>query len=298
MVYDEGFAVEFEDLSFFAFSNYLIENNNDGVKTYKSKCYSTCVGWYHNKDQSQWGCYRALKVSKDPQQVTYSTTTLSNSNVVQKENIIVSSNRINENILESGINKRTNGILYDRLIDPFPSKTMNKMNSFLSVSFSSSLVAKFGGLTSSFNQHHLYINHLNKFKKNWHAELQSEFKLLTIRDLNKIAGIPRNSEFRFSRKKIMNSKPFEYLIILIIRQENTSMYPSNFDWIDKIRTAGSQGSCGSCFAFSTIRMIESRLKILYNENVLLVNSRCPYQYNMQWTVHFIIKDVMVDTHTL
>ena len=28
-----------------------------------------------------------------------------------------------------------------------------------------------------------------------------------------------------------------------------------------------KGNCGSCYAFATIRMIEARLKILYNEEV-------------------------------
>jgi len=47
------------------------------------------------------------------------------------------------------------------------------------------------------------------------------------------------------------------------------MFPKNFDWVEKVRPAGSQGSCGSCYALSTIRMVEARLRILYNENVLI-----------------------------
>ena len=47
------------------------------------------------------------------------------------------------------------------------------------------------------------------------------------------------------------------------------MYPNNFDWVEKVRAAGSQGACGSCYAMSTIRMVEARIKILYNENVLI-----------------------------
>lgn len=208
MIYDEGFAIEFEELSFFSFSNYFIENLNDGVKTYQSKCYSTCVGWYHNKDQSQWGCYRAYKQGKDPQKVTYSTTTsIQNSNIVQKENIIVTSNRINESILENSYSEPKNGQLYKKLNDPFPGNEAIK--SFLAVKFSSRLISSLGVRTSNFNQHHLYVNHLNKINKNWHADVHSDFKDLSIKDLNKLAGIPRISKFRFSRKKAMNSKPYE-----------------------------------------------------------------------------------------
>lgn len=46
------------------------------------------------------------------------------------------------------------------------------------------------------------------------------------------------------------------------------MFSSSFDWIERLKPSGSQGSCGSCYAFSTIRMIEARINILYNENVL------------------------------
>lgn len=47
------------------------------------------------------------------------------------------------------------------------------------------------------------------------------------------------------------------------------MYPSNFDWTEKLRPAPLQGNCGSCYVTSTMRMVEARLKILLNENVLL-----------------------------
>jgi C1A family cysteine protease len=54
---------------------------------------------------------------------------------------------------------------------------------------------------------------------------------------------------------------------LISRGEDLAMFPKDFDWMEKVRPAGSQGACGSCYALSTIRMVEARLNILYNENV-------------------------------
>jgi hypothetical protein len=207
MVYDEGFAIEFENLSFFAFSNYEISSDEDSIKTYKSKCYSTCVGWYRNKDGTQWGCYRAQKIGRNPSIVTYTTTTNSNENsVINKEKIITVSNRINDNIHENRIRLSRPKTL-DRSV-LYKKQSTNLVKSFLSLKDSSRLLL----LDSSFDMHHLYVERLNKMKKNWHAEVNNEFKTISIKDLNKIAGIPRISRFRFSRKKAINLKGNEYII--------------------------------------------------------------------------------------
>eukprot|EP00743_Colponemidia_sp_Colp-15_P000359 GILK01000413.1.p1 GENE.GILK01000413.1~~GILK01000413.1.p1 ORF type:complete len:589 (+),score=120.79 GILK01000413.1:68-1768(+) len=58
MVYDEGFEVQTDKMKMFAFSKY---EHSEG-KTI-SHCGETLVGWYHNKDTKQWGCYRASKLS-------------------------------------------------------------------------------------------------------------------------------------------------------------------------------------------------------------------------------------------
>jgi len=45
MVYDEGFDVTVNDVSYFAFSKFY----KDGFAT-KSDCSKTLLGWYHNHD--------------------------------------------------------------------------------------------------------------------------------------------------------------------------------------------------------------------------------------------------------
>lgn len=71
MVYDEGFNVEFGELSFFTFMKYSRQSNENGLSVYFSKCYSTLVGWYSNREKNKWGCFQATKVGTDPEQVTY-----------------------------------------------------------------------------------------------------------------------------------------------------------------------------------------------------------------------------------
>ena len=66
MVYDEGFNMEFDDLTFFAFSKYTIDKKTTPGKIhYNSQCFSTCVGWYYNKNQDKWGCYKARRIDVD-----------------------------------------------------------------------------------------------------------------------------------------------------------------------------------------------------------------------------------------
>ncbi len=63
MVYDEGFNMEFEEFSFFAFSKYSLEKskNNPNNIINNSYCYETSIGWYHSYDKKSWGCFYGIK---------------------------------------------------------------------------------------------------------------------------------------------------------------------------------------------------------------------------------------------
>ena len=73
MVYDEGFDVNIDDYSFFAFSKYAPNpraNPFSGKKKEKfvSMCYSTLLGWFHKGDE--WGCFFATKNNEKPNKIT------------------------------------------------------------------------------------------------------------------------------------------------------------------------------------------------------------------------------------
>jgi len=57
MIYDEGFEVQLSDQTFFAFSRFDL--TADGRNT--SRCDETLLGWYRNKERTQWGCYLGKK---------------------------------------------------------------------------------------------------------------------------------------------------------------------------------------------------------------------------------------------
>merc|ERR1719171_1228756 len=61
MIYDEGFEVKVDGLSFFSFSGFDL-TYDQGIKTNMSHCDRTQLGWYHNADRTKWGCYYGKKV--------------------------------------------------------------------------------------------------------------------------------------------------------------------------------------------------------------------------------------------
>jgi len=70
MVYDEGFEVQINGQTFFAFFGYEPKKASllKSTKTtdYISHCAHTMVGWYHSANNARWGCYRAQKRGEDP----------------------------------------------------------------------------------------------------------------------------------------------------------------------------------------------------------------------------------------
>jgi cathepsin C len=65
MIYDEGFDINFHNLTFFAFNKYTRERNKEfsNIMNYNSLCYSTCLGWY--RENKKWGCFKAYKIGAD-----------------------------------------------------------------------------------------------------------------------------------------------------------------------------------------------------------------------------------------
>lgn len=65
MVYDEGFEVNVDMHSFFAFSNFTFQRDaTTHEKKNVSHCGETMVGWYEDTKRSEFGCYYGAKVSK------------------------------------------------------------------------------------------------------------------------------------------------------------------------------------------------------------------------------------------
>lgn len=289
MVYDEGFNMDFENLSFFAFSKYFIDKANPSKTQFNSMCYSTCVGWYHNKDKTKWGCYTAKKQGVNANETT-AKDTKNNVSILEPtnnlENNILSSmlnmqfksigseitfsnslennnnnkNAINNNNTENNLNnnnkiKKSRNNLRSKLINM--AKANSSSSSFLEMQEKEQSLMQ---LSASFRNHALYVSKLSSVKKNWNADVNPQFSQMSIKELNKFAGISRSGNPRTSKDSSAPKRK---------AKEDVSDFPKNFDWKNYLRSAGSQGNCGSCYAYSTIRMIEARMKIAYGHDVKL-----------------------------
>lgn len=355
MIYNQGFNLEFSDLSFFAFSKYEIKEDANKKKKFNSKCYSTCVGWYRNSDKTKWGCYQAFKLNENPDEITFF-----NSNFYEDGSAVIAvepeekntpyDNITINNIFQVQSTNNTNNEKHDtikqsfnneKIPENFPSKNFNNKNNLETKinlsdehkntfynskadSESNDLDHKifFSGteddLAKSFNQGYLntqnpiggfkkgikrkikirkainskhtndlftnfvqlknkklfknlnlqtnfhnleiYLEQLNKVPKSWEASVYPNFSQMTVKELNKFAGRTK-SAYKQRNKKDKKNKDFI--------KDDLSNFPKNFDWKKLIRPAGSQGYCGSCYAYATIRMLEARLKFKYNHEVQL-----------------------------
>jgi len=286
MIYDEGFNMEFEDLSFFAFNKYTVERNKTESKeiiTYKSKCYSTCVGWYHNRNGTQWGCYRAEKLGvEDVNQTVYVRT----KNKTEPEVTYVDPatrkdinyNRYNENKLSDRVSSKM------RFLSPPSQFKINEENHLQTSQRLGQHESH--GQNSKNNEYIEYYEKLKLVKKSWKEELYPQFMNMTLKELNDFVGFSRNKEelfrvnenfndlnnkLRFKQEKTSNQeKNFTFHNSTNVDVEEKFMkFPKNFDWKDKLKPTESQGGCGSCYAYAAMRMLEARIKILFDDDVKL-----------------------------
>jgi hypothetical protein len=310
-----------------------------GKKSYKSQCYSTCVGWYHAINQERWGCYRAIRNGVEAEKVTY-LNTKNSLNIVEPgaENSDSNFNNFNfesnlnisaqpqtqtqtqaeiqadesesQSLINSVMNMQFRSIgdkitfnnnfveKSSKMLSSSEEKNSPKFGAYLNSdsnlkrknklrgklskpkirkNFISSFLEEQGfamlglglKLDASFNKHALYISKLNTLKKSWNAALHPNFSGMSIRQLNKFAGITRNKLPNEKTEKLpgKTTLPVETKKINKNLNEDVSMLPKNFDWKGKLKAAGSQGNCGSCYVYSTIRMIQARLMIKYNHDV-------------------------------
>ncbi|XP_054718884.1 LOW QUALITY PROTEIN: dipeptidyl peptidase 1-like [Uloborus diversus] len=114
-----------------------------------------------------------------------------------------------------------------------------------------------------FRQDKNFIRQINKVQKSWVATAYPELEGLPVATiLNRNGGIKsrihRSPKIGFGASEVSKSL--------------LSRWPEQFDWrdvngVNYVSPVRNQGSCGSCFAFSSMGMLESRLRIATNNSV-------------------------------
>ncbi|XP_005038417.1 PREDICTED: dipeptidyl peptidase 1 [Ficedula albicollis] len=103
-----------------------------------------------------------------------------------------------------------------------------------------------------------FVNAINARQKSWRATRYKEYENFALEELTKRAG---GLYSRASRPKPAPLTP-ELL-------KKVSSLPESWDWrnvngVNYVSPVRNQGSCGSCYAFSSMGMLEARIRILTN----------------------------------
>ncbi|NXM91328.1 CATC peptidase, partial [Oenanthe oenanthe] len=103
-----------------------------------------------------------------------------------------------------------------------------------------------------------FVNAINAHQKSWRATRYEEYENFALEELTKRAG---GLYSRASRPKPAPLTP-ELL-------KKVSSLPESWDWrnvngVNYVSPVRNQGSCGSCYAFSSMGMLEARIRILTN----------------------------------
>ncbi|XP_072899465.1 dipeptidyl peptidase 1 [Hemitrygon akajei] len=104
-----------------------------------------------------------------------------------------------------------------------------------------------------------FVKAINTVQKSWTAVVYEEYEKFTILDLNKRAGglgsrVPRRPK----------PAPVSEEVLKL-----ASSLPESWDWrdvdgVNYVTPVRNQGTCGSCYSFSSMGMLEARIRILTN----------------------------------
>ncbi len=276
-VYDQSFIVYYKDSVFYAHYRYYLLGGNT---MYNSNCYGTMNGWFtlkeyesNNNDNQLMGCFIGEKIknqnyeNNDEELLKSSPPKKNNKKLLKKikmKDLQLIVDEINNSNLtwKAKINPDDldlsfydyykkyfyikNEIFKDNDMEIENDETINEENSLRNLEESNSIIKE---LTSSFRN----IKKIEKSSINNSISLNN--------------SIPNNDSLREPDSHyITNKDEILKYINSSLEEIDEKTLPKNWDWRD---VGGEnfyseeiiQGGCGSCYAVSTISILESRLRI-------------------------------------
>ncbi|XP_011676840.1 dipeptidyl peptidase 1 isoform X1 [Strongylocentrotus purpuratus] len=112
------------------------------------------------------------------------------------------------------------------------------------------------------------VEKINRAQKSWNATIYPEHEMYTVEDMRRRAG---------AMNGLGSSRPAPAIVTNQAKRAASSL-PPGFDWRNVnggqnfVSPVRNQASCGSCYAFGSLAMLESRLRIATNNSIQLVFS--------------------------
>lgn len=284
-VYDEGFIVNYKDSIFTAFSKYY-KKTNETKENYESNCDKTMIGWYlldfknNNKD---WSCFFGFKQSiKSEFEEKFLKESNSNNN--NKSDNIIHSKSNTQVLISLSLNTQTNknlNLKYDQ------HEVVNEINNG-QLTWNAEVHPEFTGLTFSELKDNLGLKR-NSNKNTHQSTISSYFSLsnqpVLIQTATKYSKNNTNSNINTSISEaetdcynITDYNIISKYINTEINDMDINKMPKNWDWrnvggVNYVPKPRKQMDCGSCYIFSTVSSLESRLRVLTNNKDQTVFSR-------------------------
>ncbi|EAS02078.2 papain family cysteine protease (macronuclear) [Tetrahymena thermophila SB210] len=249
MMYDEGFQIDVDEMSFFTFFKYypikeeqiservLVEDitvvSHSKVTTYEFDCTETIVGWFNVPTKNKKGCMKAYKVN--PREEDRHLRSQQKGSVVQPLDFDINNFTIQDDIDQINSSQQ-DGLLYDQQSsssikkrkfnlqgtlnsiienigpeDSSPQSEQLELDQKQSTQKSNNINQKQNAELNQ-NVHKNRIDQLNSLNKNWQAGISSSFQDLTLDEVNKKAGRnKRKQQKKNSKKKVINESEMSKL---------------------------------------------------------------------------------------
>ena len=282
MVYDEGFDVSFRNnkYTFFVFSKYKKNNKKDRFSTnFVSQCYMTLIGWYSKNNKH--GCFYAIKVTKHPEQIT-------NGEAKNKKLVVQGTVKKLYSQDKSKKNSKGNYQIEEKILPmmhfsreyieekllPIKNIAIKNFSTNKQVGYNTNTLfletktniktktLAFLELNTQFKDHSEIAKRINSIPDMlWTASSYDTFNHMTIGELNRFVG-------RFSFKSLnQNNKKSHKIarkkLCFTNKQKKRVSKVKSINYRKYMSAPRSQGRCGSCYAVSTINMLEARLRMKY-----------------------------------
>jgi len=275
MIYDEGFEVALGDQVYFAFSNFEFVQDGRGGRTNVSHCGATQVGWYHNTQRTQWGCYVGSKVGDisamseaaqvtdvpppPPQAHSASLAWLSS------EESEDAPEQDAEAPMDPPAQPAQPALAQEgsddnpATPDPFATPVEYKPWVPASNGYDQPMASQWQQTVA---------DALNFLQLGWTAGVYRKFHGKTPRELNRFAGVRRHIPRPARQQRSEASRKFSSFLGLNSRIRRVSAAES-FDWRSRggqnwLEPVVTQGDCGSCYTISTVHMLTARNRIKQN----------------------------------
>ena len=237
-IYDEGMEVRIHGRKYFAFFKHTVDLQTHGMFRHRSYCHKTETGTFHNNDRSNWGCFSAQKVTQPDMLISVSAD--------GKENWHLCG--------------RGNGQV-DCSAASAPSNLQSELQeaSLMALMLSGDLPVPQDSET--FSHSDSMISEINELGLSWKAASYPEFQGKSIGDMRTLLGSsPARAFAGDSDIEDLQGTQTQTL------DELLKNMPKSWDWrnvdgVNYMFEVSNQGSCGSCFAVSTVDMIQTRIAI-------------------------------------